>query len=390
MSVAEQRYKAVLAVIADGRTITEVAASWGISRQTLHTWLARYEDGGLEALVDRSHRPVSCPHQMDAVVQVAVLEARRAHPGWGPTRIVFELGRRDLVVSRSGVYRALRRAGLVEAGTRRRRQEHWRRWERGRAMELWQMDVVGGFALADGRSLKCLTGIDDHSRFVVCAALLVAERTQPVCDALTSALTRYGVPEQILTDNGKVFTGRFNHPATEVLFDAICRRNGIEHLLTQPRSPTTTGKIERFHRTLRAEFLTAGTLFADLPTAQGELDDWVAFYNHDRPHQSLDMAMPAARFTTATRREPVTVPDRSGPDWVSRKVSTVGVVCVSWQQVSVGVHRAGERCDVLVGPDTLQLWIGNELLRTVARTSTGTVRNKRPLGGALTKTRRAH
>jgi len=390
MSVAEQRYKAVLAVVADGRSITEVAASWGISRQTLHTWLARYELEGLEGLADRSHRPGRSPAQMAPELEVAVLEARRAHPGWGPTRLVYELARRDLVVSRSGVYRALVHAGLIGSDGRRRRQEHWRRWERGRAMELWQMDVVGGFALADGRSLKALTGIDDHSRFCVCAALLVAERTQPVCDALTSALTRHGVPEQILTDNGKVFTGRFNHPPTEVLFDAICRRNGIEHLLTQPRSPTTTGKIERFHRSLRAEFLTAGTLFADLPSAQRELDDWVTFYNQDRPHQSLDMAVPAARFTTTNRRDPVTVPDRSGPQWVARKVSTVGVVCVSWQQVSVGVHRAGERCDVLVGPNTLQFWIGNELLRTVTRTSSGPVRNKRPLGGALTKTRRAH
>ena len=78
---------------------------------------------------------------------------------------------------------------------------------------------------------------------------------------------RHGVPEQILTDNGKVFTGRFGHPPTEVLFDRICRENGIEHLLTQPRSPTTTGKIERFHRTLRAEFLT-GQVFADLAAAK--------------------------------------------------------------------------------------------------------------------------
>jgi hypothetical protein len=130
-------------------------------------------------------------------------------------------------------------------------------------------------------------------------------------------------------------------------------------------------------------------LFTDLATAQRELDAWVAHYNHDRPHQSLDMATPADRFAPAQTRPPVTLPDRTGPDWVARKVATNGVVCVSWQQVSVGVHRAGERCDVLVGPDTLQFWIGNELLRTIRRESTGPVRNKRPLGGSLTKTRQA-
>lgn len=387
--MAEQRYKAVAAVVADGRTITEVAASWGISRQTLHAWLGRYEAGGLEALTDRSHRPWSCPHQMDPDDEVMVWEMRRAHPGWGPVRIVHELARSGVVVSRSGVYRALNRAGLIEAGGRRRRDEHWRRWERGRSMELWQMDVVAGVVLVAGAPTKCLTGIDDHSRFCVCAALMPAERTQFVCEAFTAALDRHGVPEQVLTDNGKVFTGRFNHPPVEVLFDAICRRNGIEHLLTQPRSPTTTGKIERFHRTLRAEFGT-GLVFDTLPAAQAELDEWVAAYNTDRPHQSLSMATPAARFTPTSRRDRAPEPDRTGPDWVARKVSTVGVVCVSWQQVSVGVHHAGERCDVLVGPDTLQFWIGNQLLRAVKRTSTGPVRNKRALGGALTKTPRAH
>ncbi|WP_377643179.1 IS481 family transposase [Oryzobacter terrae] len=387
MSVAEQRYKAVLAVISDGRTVTEVAASWQVSRQSVHSWLARYEDGGLEALADRSHRPASCPHQMGVVVEVAVLEARRRHPGWGPRRIVYELAKAGLVASESGVYRALRRAGVIEPGRRRREQRAWKRWERARPNELWQMDVVGGIGLADGSSVKCVTGVDDHSRFCVSARLIVRERTQAVCDALELALATHGVPEQILTDNGKVFTGRFNHPPTEVLFDRICRVNGIEHLLTKPRSPTTTGKIERFHRSLRAEFLTDAT-FSTLADAQQRLDAWVSAYHTDRPHQGLDMATPAERYGTGPRRQVSTIPDRSGPDWVARKVSTVGVVCVSWQQVSVGRHRAGERCDVHVGPDILQFWIGNELLRTVPRDSTGPVRNKRPLGGALTKTPR--
>src|SRR5215471_10500310 len=99
---------------------------------------------------------------------------------------------------------------------------------------------------------------------------MVRESSQRVCDGLAKALRTWGVPEQILTDNGKVFTGRFNHPPVEVLFDRVCRENGIEHLLTQPRSPTTTGKIERFHRSLRAEFRT-DRIFASLRAAQAEL-----------------------------------------------------------------------------------------------------------------------
>ena len=98
------------------------------------------------------------------------------------------------------------------------------------------------------------------------------ERTQLVCDGFATALRRFGVPEQVLTDNGKVFTGKYAQPPVEVLFDRICRENGVEHLLTRPRTPTTTGTIERFHRTLRLEFDTT-RIFRSLRVAQEALDE---------------------------------------------------------------------------------------------------------------------
>ena len=382
LSVVEQKYQAVLAVIGDGREVTDVARQFGVSRQTLHAWLTRYEADGLAGLVPRSRRPASCPHQMDPAVEVLVLEMRRTHPHWGPRRLLHELDRRSVspMPSRSGVYRALVRAGVIEVEPRRSRREHWRRWERGSPMELWQLDLVGGFLLADGTRAKALTGVDDHSRFCVSAALMLRERTQPVCDAFAAALRTHGVPQQVLTDNGRVFTGRFGHPPVEVLFDRICRENGIEHLLTAPRSPTTTGKIERFHRSMRAEFLT-GRVFSTLAAAQAELDAWVESYNRDRPHQSLDMATPASRFLTRSdRAEPdlgALAQDRSGDSWVSRLVASNGVVSVAWQQISVGVHHAGHRIDVHVADQVLQLWDGPELLKTVQRTSRGEVRKKK-------------
>jgi transposase InsO family protein len=384
LSVSEQRYQAVMAVIGDGRTITEVAAQWAVSRQTLHTWLGRYEAEGLDGLGNRSHRPVSCPHQMSAEVEAMVLELRRLRSYWGPRRIVIELKRKKIaeVPSESAVYRCLVRAGVVDANARRRRDEHWKRWERARPMELWQMDVVGGFLLADGTTAKALTGVDDHSRFCVSARLMPKERTQLVCDGLAGAMRTHGVPEQILTDNGKVFTGRFAHPPVEVLFDRICRENGVEHLLTQPRSPTTTGKIERFHRTLRTEFDTT-QVFTSITTAQQALDEWVGYYNTERTHQAIGDQPPASRFTgdgSNARPAVMREPDRTDGQWVARTVASNGIVCVSWQQVSVGKHRAGDRCDVLVTDKVLQFWVGNELLKTVARTTKGDVRKKRAAG----------
>src|SRR6188508_2678964 len=111
LSVQEQKYQAVMAVLADGASVSEVAQRWGVSRQSVHAWLRRYEDEGLAGLERRSSRPVSCPHQMAGAVEARILELRRAHPGWGPRRILYELGRADLagepVPSRSAIYRCL-------------------------------------------------------------------------------------------------------------------------------------------------------------------------------------------------------------------------------------------------------------------------------------------
>jgi transposase InsO family protein len=384
LSVQEQKYQAVLAVLSDGRSVSEVAGQWGVSRQSLHTWLRRYEDFGLGGLEPRSRRPVSCPHQMSGVLEAQILEMRRAHPGWGPRRILYQLQRAagpgEVVPSRSAIYRCLVRAGVIEPAVRRRRDEHWKRWERGEPMELWQMDTVGGFLLADGRRAKALTGIDDHSRFCVSAHLMLRETAQRVCDGLALAMRTYGVPEEILTDNGKVFTGRFNRPPVEVLFDRVCRENGITHRLTEPRSPTTTGKVERFHRTMRAEFRT-DRVFASLAVAQAELDEWVAHYNSERPHQSIGMVSPVQRFSRRPTpgRLAATVPavDRSGDDWVARRAGANGVISVSWQQICLGKAAAGHQVDVHVSEQVLQVWDGNQLLKTVPRNSRGEVRKKR-------------
>jgi transposase InsO family protein len=390
MSVTEQRYQAVLGVLSEGRAVMEVASQRGVSRRTVHRWLARYEAQGLDGLPDRSHRPARCPHQMPAEIEVRVLELRRAHRYWGARRLALELVRKKVTPapSESAVYRCLVRAGVIDPVKRHRRKEIWKRWERGGPMELWQMDLVGGFLLADGTSAKALTGVDDHSRFCVSARLMPRERTQLVCDGFVAAMRAHGVPQQVLTDNGKVFTGKYAQPPVDVLFDRICRENGVDHLLTQPHSPTTTGKIERFHRTLRIEFDTRRA-FASLAVAQQALDEWVTYYNTERPHQAVGDAPPLSRFHVAARAvdESAMRPDRTGEHWVTRKVSTVGVVCVGYQQVCIGQSYAGSACDVLVTDGTLQYWVGNELVKTVARQTKGEIRKKHADGTAPTRAR---
>ncbi|MFI9428153.1 IS481 family transposase [Streptomyces achromogenes] len=309
MSVVEQRYRAVLAVLA-GATVTEVAASLGVSRQTVSGWKSRYEASGLAGLADRSRRPASCPHQASAEVEAAMCELRREHPRWGPRRIAHVLERAGTVSpvpSRMTVYRILVRHGLVEPGVRRRKRSDYKRWQRDRPMQLWQMDIVGGVMLVDPvtgelTEAKVVTGVDDHSRYCVIASVVERATGRAVCTAFARALQRFGVPEEVLTDNGKQFTDRFGQGG-EVLFDRICRENGIAHRLTQPASPTTTGKVERFHQTLRRELLDDCGAFESIEQAQAALDAWVEEYNSSRPHQALDMHSPGDRFAPVAEQE---------------------------------------------------------------------------------------
>src|SRR3954454_10765598 len=130
----------------------------------------------------------------------------------------------------------------------------------GAAMALWQLDIVFGPRLVDPvtgelREGRIVTGVDDHSRYCVLARVVERATGRAICLAFSEALGRYGAPEEVLTDNGQQFTGRFSRGG-EVLFDKICRRNAITHRLTQPSSPTTTGKIERFHQTCGASCST--------------------------------------------------------------------------------------------------------------------------------------
>jgi transposase InsO family protein len=321
LSVTEQRYQAVLAVLREQVPVVEVARQYGVTRQSVHNWVRRYLEGGLEGLADRSHRPRGCPHQISARVEARILELRRQHPRWGPRRLEHELGRElegdddlDRVPSRAAIYRALVRNGLIQPRGRRRRHSDYTRWERPAPMQLWQLDITGQVMLADGREVKLITGVDDHSRYCVIAKVVEHASGRAVCHAFVAAMRRYGVPEEVLTDNGKQFTGRFGRPPGEVLFERICRDNGITARLTRPRSPTTTGKVERFHQTIQDELLDelADGLgpFPSLQVAQELVDAWVADYNTLRPHQALGMHTPAERFQPTTR-DPAATTDQA-------------------------------------------------------------------------------
>jgi transposase InsO family protein len=374
LSVVEQRYLAVREAL-DGAKITDVATRYGVDRRTVHRWLVRYASEGLGALADRSSRPDRSPNETPPEVQARIVALRRAHPGWGPRTIAAKLRREmDDPPSRSSIYRCLVRHRLIDRKPRRRRPQDYRRWERSRPMELWQMDVMGGVMLTDGTELKAITGIDDHSRFCVIAKLVVRATARPVCEALLEGLARHGVPEQILTDNGRVFTGRLAHRPTTVAFDRICLANGIRHLLTAPYSPTTTGKIERLHKTIRKEFL-AEQRFASVEEAQALLDAWVTHYNAEREHQAIGDVAPVRRFELVAgapadvvdpRQADREEPRPSGPR-VVRLVDRAGRISILKHRYHVGRHLHGERVMVESVDGLLHVTHDGVLVATHAR-----------------------
>lgn len=393
LSVSEQRYRAVLEVRA-GLPVTEVAERYGVSRQSVHTWLNRYRDEGPSGLADRSHQVHRHPWQIPPEVEAAVCELRRAHPRWGPKRLVFEMGRRGLgTVTRSTVYRVLVRNGLVEPKSRRRRRQDYKRWERPVPMQLWQLDVTASAFLAGGPEVKIVTGVDDHSRYCVLATAVLRATARPVCQAFLDAMAVYGVPEEVLTDNGTVFTGRFIKPRPAVvLFERICRENGITQRLTRPASPTTTGKIERLHQSLQRELLDDHGPFASLEALQAALDAWREEYNTDRPHQSLGMAFPASRFTSACSPLPLRAPAghglatpgaASGPPArepaassaqpglpqaaleVDRVVPPSGNLWIGGQQVWLGPALAGRSVILWIDETTLHVLLDGARLKTL-------------------------
>jgi transposase InsO family protein len=379
LGLVEQRYRAVCEVL-DGATVTDVAERNGVTRQTVHTWLRRYASHGIAGLVDKTSKPESCPHQMTPVVEARIVEMRRAHPSWGPRSIRTHLDREGVapLPGRSSIYRALVRHRLLEPTQRKRSRSDYKRWERSKSMELWQMDIVGRFYLADGTEMKVVTGVDDHSRYCVCARIVARATAKPVCDALSFALLTHGAPNEILTDNGKVFTARFGPGPGPVLFDRICHNNGIKHRLTAPYSPTTTGKVERFHRTYRDEFLVDhDRRHATIDEAQEALDTWVEQYNTDRPHQSLGDRPPIERFVLAAPRNPVDAnleaePEAEGPivaprpPGVSRWVDQRGSIGLNSFRYRVGPTFAGEAVEVVVQRGLVEILHAGVLVATHA------------------------
>ena len=279
--------------------VSEVARRFGVSRRTVYKWQERWRACGEAGLEDRSRRPRSSPRRTRQSIERCVIELRREHPTWGGRKIARVLENRGCkgVPAPSTVTGILRRHGLIDAAASDK-STPWQRFERSEPNDLQQMDFKGHFALEDGRRCHPLTILDDHSRYSLAVRALPNERGVTVRKELVRVFETYGLPRQMLTDNGPPWGDDVQSRHTKLTVWLI--EHGVEVIHGRPLHPQTQGKLERLHRTLNADVI-AGRSYRSLVECQRAFDEWRATYNHKRPHEALDLHVPAHRYRLSRR-----------------------------------------------------------------------------------------
>lgn len=291
--MSSRAHVAVLKVVHQHLSVTEVAVEFGYSRRHLTRLLARYREGGLEALESRSRRPAGSSRTAPGVLCERVIELRRQlvadGADAGPETIRWHLEQEGLrVLSTSTIRRILHRAGLIVPEPRKRPRSSYIRFEAMQPNETWQADVTH-WRLADGTDVEVLNWLDDHSRFLLGSTAHRAVSGDDVAHAFLDLIGDHGAPASTLTDNGMIFTTRFvgGRNAFEYLLPIL----GIQQKNGSPGHPQTQGKIERFHQTQK-RWLGARPAPRTVAELQRQLDQFRVYYNEKRPHRALARRTP--------------------------------------------------------------------------------------------------
>jgi len=341
LSIMDQREEFVRFASVAGANRSELCRRFGISRDKGYKWLERYAAEGRDGLADRSRRPLHSPGRSPEAVEAEVLRLRASsNNAWGGRKIakvMADNGNR-VVPAPSTITEILRRHGKLE----RREGEHpgpYQRFERAAPNELWQMDFKGHFPLTQGRCHP-LTVLDDHSRYAVGLEACGDEQDATVRGRLVSLFRRYGLPFEMLMDNGSPWGDAGDQPFT--VFTTWLMRLGIRVIHGRPYHPQTQGKDERFHRTLKTEVLD-GKSFCDLTACQRAFDTWRQIYNHERPHDALGLKPPVTRYRVSPRVFPDQLPAiEYGPGDAVRKVDSDGFISLKNRRWRIGKAFRGQ------------------------------------------------
>lgn len=308
-------------------TTTELSARYGVSRKTGLKWVRRYEEEGPEGLGDRSRRPHRSPRRTAEQVEELLVEVRRAHPRWGPKKLLAVVEREHPGIelpARSTVAGILKRRGMVRDRPRRRRYRHpgVPLMDVTAPNELWTADFKGEFKTLNGRYCYPLTIADEHSRYLVACDGLPSPGLVGARAVFERAFVEHGLPGAIRTDNGTPFVvPNALHGLSPLSVWWI--QLGIHPYRIEPGKPQQNGRHERMHRTLKDH--TTRPPEANRRGQQARFDSFRREFNEVRPHEALDQKTPADVWRPSTRPYPRRIPQpKYCAHFEKRKVNKIG------------------------------------------------------------------
>jgi transposase InsO family protein len=345
-SVMDERLRFVARLL-EGEGMSEVCRSFGISRKTGYKIFNRYKDEGLEALTDRSRRPVRYANQLPEPVEAMIVRLKKDKPHWGARKIRELLVRRlagdARVPARSTVHAVLDRYGLVSQARKRLRANKAVGTVLSAALEpndLWCADFKGEFKLGDGRYCYPLTVTDQASRYLLCCEAFESTREQGVFDAFRRVFAEHGLPSAIRSDNGLPFAspnGLYNLSKLSVWW----LRLGIGLERIRPGHPQENGRHERMHLTLKKE--TTRPPGRNILQQQVRFDAFVSEFNTERPHEGLAMKVPAELYA-ASPRPYGGLPEIDYPFHDRDAIVTnCGRLCLHRKKINISTVLAGQK-----------------------------------------------
>ncbi|MGL5826760.1 MAG: IS481 family transposase [Nocardioides sp.] len=353
MSLAEL---VIVSVKVEGRSKSEVARDYRISRYWVQQLVKRYEVEGKTAFIPRSRRPHTNPRAVSLDLEDRIVRLRKnlskqgLDAGAETIRAHLATEASDVPLPAvSTIWRILTHRGFITPQPRKRPKGAGKRFCAAQPNERWQADTTH-WHLADGTDVEILNIIDDHCRLDLLSTARVSTTGPDVLTSFRVAFRRYGIPASVLTDNGAIFTGKprgGGRVALEVELDLL----GVRFHHSRPYHPQTCGKVERFHQTQK-KWLAAQTPAPDLPTLQHQLERFRRYYNTIRPHRAINRRTPQQAYTARPKARPanpsIPVHYRVRRD----KIDSTGVITVRYasrlRHIGLGREHRGTHVLALI------------------------------------------
>jgi transposase InsO family protein len=362
----EKRLLAVFTAGLSSVNVTGLCSELGISRQSFYKYRRRYVAEGAVGLVERSRRPGSSPLRTPPEVEEAIIRMRKELAGegsdCGAQSIAYMLSRRgwEVVPSVATIHRVLVRRGQVIPQPEKRPRSAGLRFQWEQPNDAWQIDATR-WVLSGRGEIWIMDLLDDRSRLVPAAMACAGPTTEAAWEAFSQGIGRFGLPARVISDNGTCFTGRFLDG--EVAFEQNLRAAGIRHICSSPGHPQTCGKLERWHQTLK-KWLRARPLAGNIEELQTQLDQFLGYYNTNRPHRALAGATPLEVWQGAPKATPGP-PIGTVPTARVLTVDSHGRISLAGFVIQIGAPFIGHRILAVTRGDQVSIFDQGRLIHSL-------------------------